>query len=76
MNILAFLFHTVLGFLDENYAKAKAKRTRERFFNDMETLTTHIYFFSWEILIAFMARDKDSPIVTIADLMDISELTK
>jgi len=76
MNILAFFFHTVLGFLDENYAKAKAKRTRERFFNDMETLTAHIYFFSWEILIAFMARDKDSPIVTIADLMDISELTK
>ena len=76
MNILAFLFHTVLSFLDENYAKAKANRTRERFFNDMETLTTHIYFFSWEILIAFMARDKDSPIVTIADLMDISELTK
>lgn len=76
MNILAFLFHTVLGFLDENYAKAKAKRTRKRFFNDMETLTTHIYFFSWEILIAFMARDRDSPMVTIADLMDISELTK
>lgn len=76
MNILAFLFHTVLGFLDENYAKAKAKRTRERFFNDMETLTTHIYFFSWEILMAFMARDRDSPMVTIADLMDISELKK
>lgn len=76
MNILAFLFHTVLGFLDANYAKAKAKRTRERFFNDMEILTTYIYFFSWEILIAFMARDRDSPMVTIADLMDISELKK
>ena len=76
MNILAFLFHTVLVFLDKNYAKAKAKRTRERFFNDMEILTTYIYFFSWEILIAFMARDRDSPMVTIADLMDISELKK
>ena len=76
MNILAFLFHTVLGFLDKKYAEAKSKRTRERFFNDMEILTTYIYFFSWEILIAFMARDRDSPMITIADLMDISELTK
>ena len=76
MNILAFLFHTVLGFLDENYAKARAKRTRERFFNDIETLTTHIYFFSWEILMAFMARGRDSPMIAISDLMDISELTK
>jgi len=76
MNILAFLFHTVLGILDENYAKARAKRTRERFFNDIETLTTHIYFFSWEILMAFMARDRDSPMIAISDLMDISELTQ
>ena len=76
LNILAFLFHTVLGLLDENYAKARAKRTRERFFNDMEILTTYIYFFSWEILVAFMARDRDSPMLSISDLMDISELTK
>jgi len=74
MNILAFLFHTVLGILDENYAKARAKRTRERFFNDIETLTTYIYFFSWEILMVFMARDRDSPMIAISDLMDISEL--
>ena len=76
LNILAFLFHTVLGLLDENYAKARATRTRERFFNDMEILTTYIYFFSWEILVAFMARDRDSPMLSISDLMDISELTK
>ncbi len=76
MNILAFLFHTVLGFLDENYAKARAKRTRKRFFNDVESLTTHIYFLSWDILMAFMSKERDSPLVSISDLMDISELTK
>ena len=76
MNILAFLFHTVLGFLDKNYAKAKERRTRERFFNEIEIFTTYIYFFSWDILMAFMARDRDSPMLSISDLMDISELTK
>jgi hypothetical protein len=74
LNILAFLFHTVLGILDENYAKAKAKVPTQRFFQDMETLTSFIYFFSWDILIAFMARDRDSPMVSISDLMDISKL--
>ncbi len=76
LNILAFLFHTVLGILDENYAKAKEKVSIERFFQDMETLTSFIYFFSWEILIAFMARDRDSPLVSITDLVDISELIR
>jgi hypothetical protein len=74
LNILAFLFHTVLGILDENYAKAKAKVPTQRFFQDMETLTSFIYFSSWDILIAFMARDRDSPMVSISDLMDISKL--
>ena len=76
MNILAFLFHTVLGFLDKKYAKAKAKKTRERFFNEIEIFTTYIYFESWEVLMGFMARGRDSPLIAISDLMDISELTK
>ena len=74
LNVLAFLSHIVLDLLDENYAKARAKVPRKRFFQDMETLTSFIYFFSWEILVAFMARDRDSPLVAISDLMDISEL--
>ena len=74
LNILAFLSHTVLDLLDKNYAKARAKVPRKRFFQDMETLTSFIYFFSWEILIAFMARDRDAPMVAISDLMDISQL--
>jgi hypothetical protein len=74
LNILAFLSHIVLDLLDETYAKARAKVPRERFFQDMETLTSFIYFFSWEILIAFMARDRDSPLLAISDLMDTSVL--
>ncbi len=74
LNILAFLFHTVLGILDGNYARARAKVPTKRFFQDMETLTSFIYFTSWDILIAFMARDRDSPMLSISDLMDISKL--
>ena len=74
LNILAFLSHTVLDLLDETYAKARAKVPRERFFQDMGTLTSFIYFFSWEILVAFMARDRNSPLLAISDLMDISVL--
>lgn len=76
MNILAFLFHTVLGLLDENYRKSKAKRTRERFFNEIEIFTSYIYFPSWEVLMKFMSRGRDSPLIAISDLMDISELEK
>jgi len=76
MNILAFLFHTVLSFLDKKYAKARAKRTRERFFNEIEIFTTYIYFDSWEVLMGFMTRGRDSPLLAISDLMDISEFTK
>ena len=76
MNILAFLFHTVIGFLDKNYAKARTTRTRERFFNEIEIFTTYIYFFSWERLMAFMARGNDSPMLTIDDLEKVSKLTK
>jgi hypothetical protein len=76
MNILAFLFHTVIGFLDKNYAKARATRTRERFFNEIEIFTTNIYFFTWERLMAFMARGNDSPMLTIDDLEKVYKPTK
>lgn len=61
MNILAFLLHTVLDFLDENYAKAREKMPRMEFFRDIEILTKHMYFDSWDTLMLFMTRDKDSP---------------
>jgi len=61
LNILAFLFHTVLDFLDENYAKARKKSPRAEFFLELEVLTKHLYFNSWDTLMLFMIRDRDSP---------------
>ena len=61
MNILAFLFHTMLDFLDENYAKARKDIPRMEFFTEIDVLTKHIYFDSWDSLMLFMTRDKDSP---------------
>ena len=61
LNILAFLFHTVLNLLDENYKKARAKCPRYEFFRDMQVLTKLCYFPSWEALIKSMAGNKDSP---------------
>lgn len=69
LNILAFLFHTVLDFLDENYAKAREKSPREEFFRELEVLTKHFYFDSWDRLMLFMIRDRDSPMIHASDLM-------
>jgi len=69
LNILAFLFHTVLDFLDENYAKAREKSPREEFFKELEVLTKHFYFDSWDTLTLFMIRDRDSPMIHASDLI-------
>ena len=69
MNILAFLFHTVLEFLDEDYAKARAKLPRVEFFREINVLTKHFYFDSWETLMLFMIRDRDSPMIHASDFM-------
>jgi len=39
LNILAFLLHTLLEYLDENYTKARESSTRVEFFNTIEVLT-------------------------------------
>jgi len=70
LNILAFLFHTVLDFLDENYAKAREKSPRAEFFKAIEVLTKHFCFDSWDTLILFMIRDKeDRPMIHASDFM-------
>lgn len=57
MNILTFLFHTVLGFTDENYRLIRATLpTRKTFFQDLRALTRYLYFPSWEGLLRFMMR--------------------
>jgi len=57
MNILAFLFHTVLGFTDEHYRLIRATLpTRKTFFQDLRALTRYLHFPSWEGLLRFMMR--------------------
>lgn len=55
LNILAFAFHTLLGFLDENYRLLRLKLpTRKTFFDDIRALTRYLCFQSWEHLLEFM----------------------
>jgi hypothetical protein len=48
VNLLAFLFHTVLGFTDVHYRLIRATLpSRETFFQDLRALTRYLYFPSW-----------------------------
>lgn len=55
LNLLAFLFHTVLQLMDENYQQIRKRLgTRRSFFNDIRALTIYLLFDSWQHLITFM----------------------
>jgi hypothetical protein len=55
LNLLAFLFHTVLELLDAKYRRLRqALGPRRTFFNDIKTLTRYLYFDSWQHLLDFM----------------------
>ena len=55
LNLLAFLFHTVLDLCDEEYRRVRAElATRQTFFNDLQALTRYLYFDNWQVLINFM----------------------
>jgi hypothetical protein len=55
LNLLAFLFHTVLDLCDEPYRRVRAElATRQTFFNDLQALTRYLYFDNWHALIDFM----------------------
>ena len=57
MNILAFLFHTVLQLTDAHYRLVRATLpTRKTFFDDLRALTRYLYFPSWQALLRFMMR--------------------
>lgn len=58
LNLLAFLFHTVLHLVDEQYQQIRKQRgTRKGFFNDILALTKYLLFDSWQHLISFMLSD-------------------
>jgi hypothetical protein len=62
LNLLAFLFHTVLHLSDEAYQQIRKKRgTRKGFFQDIVSLTQYFLFESWQSLIDFMLYGSPSP---------------
>ncbi len=66
LNLLAFLFHTVLHLVDSSYQQIRQKRgTRKDFFQDILALTKYLWFESWPHLLDFML--SDSPPAQIAD---------
>ncbi len=55
LNLLAFLFHTVLDLVDEVYQRLRTHlRVRKTFFTDLQALTRYMFFASWEQLLNFM----------------------
>jgi len=55
LNVLAFLFHTVLHVVDAAYEQIRQQRgTRKGFFQNIQTLTKYLLFDSWQHLIDFM----------------------
>lgn len=54
-NLLAFLFHTVLDLVDEQYrAIRQTLGTRQRFFQDLDALLRYFQFDSWDAVLSFM----------------------
>lgn len=60
LNLLAFLFHTVLQLVDIKYQSVRKELvTRKTFFNDMRCHTRYNYFESWDHLLKFMLEGLD-----------------
>ena len=57
LNLLAFLFHTVLEWSDDKYALLRrVLARRQTFVDDILALTRYLVFDSWDHLIDFMLR--------------------
>lgn len=62
LNLLAFLAHTFLEFVDAQYlAIRKALSARKTFFHDFTTLTKYFYFSNWRHLMEFMTSEVIKP---------------
>jgi hypothetical protein len=60
LNLLTFLFHSVLKLIDGSYQLVRQLFvTRKRFFADLRTLTTYFVFESWHHLLSFMLDEFD-----------------
>lgn len=57
LNLLPFLFHTVMGLVDEKYQRLRKElRKRRKFFQHVEALLEYLLFDSWDSLFAFMCK--------------------
>ena len=57
LNLLAFLAHIFLEFVDQTYqAVRKELSARKTFFHDFNTLTKYLFFQNWKHLMTFMAQ--------------------
>ena len=55
LNLLAFLFHTLLNLLDEQYRAVRQELVaRQDFFNDLRALLRYMVFDNWQHLMHFM----------------------
>jgi hypothetical protein len=55
LNLLAFLFHTVLEWSDDQYTLLRrVLARRQTFFEDIRALTRYMVFDSWDHLMNFM----------------------
>jgi hypothetical protein len=55
LNLIAFLFHTVLELFDARYRLLRTSLGRRAtFFNDIRALTRYHYYDSWQALLCFM----------------------
>ncbi len=60
--ILAYLMHTVLQWCDGQYRQLRERLpSRQRFFNDLRTLSYYLRFESWDAMLAFMIQALDQP---------------
>jgi hypothetical protein len=65
LNLLAFLFHSVLHLVDTSYQQIRSQRvTRKGFFQDILSLTKYLLFDSWQHLIDFMLSDSVFSVAT------------
>lgn len=60
LNLLAFLFHTVLLLVDQSYQLIRQRVVRrDTFFEHLRTLTRYLVFESWQQLITFMLTESE-----------------
>ena len=57
LNLLSFLFHSVLSIFDRRYILLrKTLNSRKTFFHDIKALTKYLCFAGWDDLLKFMLR--------------------